>query len=100
MRPKKYLNGQEDLQFHTRAFIPRKKALAANQGLYSGFLAAGLIWSLFISDLFWQRNIALFFLSCILTAAIYRALTAGRAIFFKQGLPALAALVLVLWPSC
>ncbi|WP_353184062.1 DUF1304 domain-containing protein [Parapedobacter lycopersici] len=69
------------------------KNLAANQGLYNGFLAAGLIWSLLIEDAHWQQHVALFFLGCVIIAAIYGALTAAKSIFFKQGLPALIAFV-------
>lgn len=76
-------------------FTPTKK-LAANQGLYNGFLAAGLIWSFFISDAEWSFNIALFFLCCVLIAGIYGAVTAHRKIFFVQGLPALLAIAAVL----
>ncbi|MGY5253477.1 DUF1304 domain-containing protein [Sphingobacterium spiritivorum] len=72
------------------------KGLAANQGLYNGFLAAGLIWSFFIEDLIWQKNIALFFLGCIIVAGIYGAISASRKIFFVQALPAIMALVFVL----
>lgn len=73
------------------------KALAANQGLYNGFLAAGLIWSLFISENMWQYNIALFFLGCVIVAAAFGAITADRSIFFKQGVPALVGFILVLF---
>lgn len=76
--------------------FPETKALAANQGLYNGFLAAGLIWSLLIRDSVWQYNVAFFFLACVATAGIYGALTADRKIFFTQALPALIALVLIL----
>jgi putative membrane protein len=69
------------------------KALAANQGLYNGFLAAGLIWSLFINEQSWQEHIASFFLICIIMAGIYGALTASRKIFYAQALPALLALL-------
>lgn len=72
------------------------KGLAANQGLYNGFLAAGLIWSLLITDSIWQHNIALFFLGCIVVAAIFGAISADKSIFFKQGVPALVGLILVL----
>lgn len=72
------------------------KGLAANQGLYNGFLAAGLIWSLLITDSIWQHNIALFFLGCIIVAAIFGAISADKSIFFKQGVPALVGLILVL----
>ncbi len=74
----------------------KTKALAANQGLYNGFLSAGLIWSLLISDPVWSDHVATFFLSCVLVAGIYGALTAQKSIFFVQGLPALIGLVLVL----
>lgn len=70
------------------------KALAANQGLYNGFLAAGLIWSLFIEDPAWQTNVAYFFLGCVIVAGIYGALTAQKSIFFVQALPAIVALLL------
>lgn len=69
------------------------KVLAANQGLYNGFLAAGLIWTFFIEDLLWQQNIAMFFLSCIIVAGIFGAATADKKIFFVQALPALITLV-------
>jgi putative membrane protein len=72
------------------------KALAANQGLYNGFLSAGLIWSLTISDPLWSRNVSLFFLSCVIVVGIYGALTAQRSIFFVQALPAIIAAALVL----
>jgi putative membrane protein len=73
------------------------KVMAANQGLYNGFLAAGLIWSLCIGDVDWQKNIALFFLACVAVAGIYGALTASRKIFFVQALPAIIAIALVLF---
>ncbi len=76
-------------------FTPTK-GLAANQGLYNGFLASGLIWSFFIKDTTWQFNIALFFLICILVAALYGTVTASKKIFFTQGLPALLALVFLI----
>lgn len=67
------------------------KALAANQGLYNGFLAAGLIWSYFIDDVVWQSNVALFFLGCVIVAGLYGTFTASKKIFFVQALPALIA---------
>ena len=76
--------------------FPPTKVLAANQGLYNGFLAAGLIWSLLISDPVWQVNVALFFLGCVAVAGVYGALTASRRIFFVQALPALLALAALL----
>lgn len=72
------------------------KALAANQGLYNGFLAAGLIWSLCISNPEWSMNVSIFFLSCISIAGAYGAYSAQRSILFIQTIPALLALVLML----
>lgn len=72
------------------------KALAANQGLYNGFLAAGLIWSFFIGDALWSDNVALFFLGCIAVAGMYGAATAQRSIFFIQTLPAAIAIACIL----
>lgn len=76
-------------------FAPTK-VLAANQGLYNGFLAAGIIWSFFISDKTWSTNVAIFFLSCVIVAGVYGAITASKKIFFIQALPALIALGAVL----
>ncbi len=70
--------------------------LAANQGLYNGFLAAGLLWSLVIGELRWALKVRAFFLLCILAAGVYGGLTAIRTIFYVQALPALIALI-VLW---
>ena len=72
------------------------KGLAANQGLYNGFLAAGLIWTFFIADPAWKTNVAVFFLSCVIVAGTYGAITASRKIFFVQALPAITALLAVL----
>jgi putative membrane protein len=72
-------------------FAPTK-VMAANQGLYNGFLAAGLIWALLITDPLWSRQVAMFFTGCVAVAGIYGALTASRRIFFVQALPALLAL--------
>ena len=79
-------------------FKPTKK-LAANQGLYNGFLATGLIWSFFIENPEWQKNIQLFFLGCVIMAGIYGALSASKKIFFVQALPAILALAFVLISS-
>ena len=73
-------------------FTPTK-TLAANQGLYNGFLAAGLIWTYFINDPVCKTNIAIFFLGCVIIAGIYGAFTASKKIFFVQSLPAILALV-------
>lgn len=71
----------------------KTKVMAANQGLYNGFLAAGLIWSLFISDVVWSKNVALFFLICVLVAGIYGALTASKRILYVQAIPALLGIL-------
>lgn len=70
--------------------------LAKNQGLYNGFLAAGLIGSFFVIDPAFQETIRLFFLGCITLAGIFGALTAKPSIFFVQALPAMIAAVVVL----
>lgn len=88
--------GKKTFRALPRHLFPETKALAANQGLYNGFLAAGLIWSLLISDPVWYRNVALFFLGCVAVAGIFGAVTAARSIFYKQALPALIGIVLVL----
>lgn len=78
-----------------KELFPQTKAMAANQGLYNGFLAAGLIWTFFIENSEWQTNVAIFFLACVAIAGIYGALTVERKIFFVQTLPALIALALL-----
>ena len=70
------------------------KVLAANQGLYNGFLAAGLVWGLALgAD---GANVKIFFLACVLVAGLYGAATASRKILFVQALPAAIGLALVL----
>lgn len=69
------------------------KTLAANQGLYNGFLSAGLIWSLLISDPIWAANVASCFLIFVAIAGIYGAKTASRKIIFVQTVPAVLALI-------
>lgn len=74
------------------------KTLAANQGLYNGFLAAGLLWSLFIKDQEWHTNVALFFLLCVMIAGLFGAVTASKKILYIQALPALVAIMcLMIW---
>jgi putative membrane protein len=72
------------------------KTMAANQGLYNGFLAAGLIWTFFIHDAAWQFNVSLFFLVCIAIAGLYWAYSVSKRIFFIQALPAIVAIALLL----
>jgi putative membrane protein len=79
----------------TQAFAEETKALAANQGLYNGFLAAGLVWGAVASDpVGFQATV--FFLICVAVAGLYGAATAGRRIVFVQTVPAAVGLVLVL----
>ncbi|HIF5802540.1 DUF1304 domain-containing protein [Vibrio parahaemolyticus] len=80
----------------TREFAQSTKVLAANQGLYNGFLAVGLLWGLIHPSDWFGVQIQLFFLSCVCIAAVYGAMTAKRSILIVQGLPALIALVTVL----
>ncbi len=77
-------------------FAEKTKAMAANQGLYNGFLAAGLIWGLLHSNLAFGLQLQIFFLACVIIAAIYGALTVTKSILFVQGLPALLALIVLI----
>lgn len=75
-------------------FAAASKVLAANQGLYNGFLAAGLIWALWLgAD---GRGVALFFLTCVLIAGLYGAATVSRRILFVQAVPSALAIAAVL----
>ena len=78
----------------TREQAEQSKVLAANQGLYNGFLAAGLFWSLTRGDD--ARAIAIFFLVCVIAAGLFGAATASRKILWVQALPATVALAVVL----
>lgn len=82
----------------TPEFSKSTKVLAANQGLYNGFLAAGLFWSLLSHDAGDALERKTFFLGCVIVAGIYGGITVGRRLFFVQGVPALLALALV-WLS-
>lgn len=79
----------------TPEFAEQTKVLAANQGLYNGFLAAGLAWSL-IAPSTYAKALALFFLGCVLVAGIYGGFTANRRIWVVQALPAAVALAVVI----
>ena len=72
------------------------KVLAANQGLYNAFLAAGLIWSLLIKDKTWATNVATCFLIFVATAGMFGAYTASPKILLVQTVPAAVALILLL----
>jgi len=80
-----------------KEFAEQTTTLASNQGLYNGFLAAGLIWSFFASN--FATELRLFFLSCIIIAGVFGAITANRTILWVQGLPAILALTLVVMNS-
>jgi putative membrane protein len=77
----------------TQEAATASKVLAANQGLYNGFLAAGLFWGLSLGDA--GASIKVFFLLCVLVAGLYGAATASRRILFVQAVPALVGLALV-----
>lgn len=82
--------------FPAELFGPTK-VMAANQGLYNGFLAAGLFWALlFIKDVTWKKNVVLFFLICVAVAGVYGALSVSKSIFFVQALPAIIAILCLL----
>ena len=72
----------------------RVKIMMANQGLYNGFLSTGLIWSIFETGVF-QVQLAIFFLSCVVCAAIYGAVTVSYRILLMQGVPAILALLAI-----
>ena len=75
----------------TAEFAAQSRTLAANQGLYNGFLAAGLIWGIFAGD-----AVKIFFFCCVIIAGIFGTLTVSKRIFYIQALPALIGLVLLL----
>ncbi|HKE46935.1 MAG TPA: DUF1304 domain-containing protein [Rhodanobacteraceae bacterium] len=77
----------------TAEFAEASKKLAANQGLYNGFLAAGLVWGLSLGDAGYA--IKLFFLGCVVVAGVFGAMTVSRKILWVQALPAAAALAMV-----
>lgn len=78
---------------HTAQAAAASKVLAANQGLYNGFLAAGLIWGLSLGAA--GTAVKVFFLLCVLLAGLYGAATASRKILFVQALPAAITLATV-----
>ena len=82
----------------TQEVADSSAVLAANQGLYNGFLAAGLLWGLVFYGIGAGRPILTFFLLCVIVAGVYGAATVSRRILFVQSVPAAVALVLV-WLS-
>lgn len=77
----------------TQAAATASRVLAANQGLYNGFLAAGLFWGLSLGQA--GHDVKVFFLLCVLVAGLYGAATASRKILFVQAIPAAISLVLL-----
>ena len=77
----------------TQAAATASKVLAANQGLYNGFLAAGLFWGLSLGEA--GHPVKVFFLCCVLIAGLYGAATANRKILFIQAIPAAIGLILL-----
>ena len=77
----------------TADFASKTKALAANQGLYNGFLAAGLVWGLWHPVSEFSEQIQLFFLLCVTVAGVYGGVTVKPRIFFIQSVPALVAIM-------
>jgi putative membrane protein len=73
------------------------KVLAANQGLYNGFLAAGLVWSLLPMSRLFSFDLKVFFLGCVIVAALYGGYSVSRRIFLIQGSPAILALIVTLF---
>ena len=78
----------------TPEFAAASKSLAANQGLYNGFLAAGLVWGLAMGEAGVQVKV--FFLACVVIAGVFGAATASRSILFVQAIPGILALALLL----
>jgi len=76
----------------TPEFAAASRTLASNQGLYNGFLAAGLAWGAFLGT----NAISIFFLGCVIVAGVFGAVTVSRKIFWVQALPGIVALALVL----
>jgi putative membrane protein len=81
----------------TPEFAEQSAALAANQGLYNGFLAAGLVWGVLHGDPFFGRQLQMFFLACVVAAGIMGALTVSKRILYVQSMPALVGLVAGFW---
>lgn len=78
----------------TQEQAQQSAVLAANQGLYNGFLAVGLLWSVWASELI-SKQLSIFFLSCVIIAALYGAYSVSKKIFIIQGVPAILAMIFV-----
>lgn len=81
---------------HSKEEAEKTKVLAANQGLYNGFIAAGLVWGLLHPNPDSGSQIVLFFLGCVIIAGIYGGLTAKKSILYIQALPALVTVILLM----
>jgi putative membrane protein len=79
----------------TPEFAAASRTLAANQGLYNGFLGAGLVWGLFLGSA--GIPVKIFFLACVIIAGLFGGFTANRKILFVQALPGIIALTLILF---
>lgn len=89
--------GIKTFGLESKEFAQKTKVLAANQGLYNGFLAAGLIWSILIENEVFSKAIASFFLSCIIIAGIYGAYSTKKIrLFYIQSIPAIVILSFLL----
>ena len=85
--------GIKTFGLESKEYAEKTKVLAANQGLYNGFLTAGLIWSIIIKDL----NVAMFFLCCVAVAGIYGAYSTKKIrLFYLQAVPAIITLIVTL----
>ncbi|RBA22921.1 DUF1304 domain-containing protein [Herminiimonas fonticola] len=78
----------------TKEFSAASKVLAANQGLYNGFLAAGLVWGMWLGSA--GASVKIFFLACVVVAGVFGAATSSKKILFVQALPGAIALALVI----
>ena len=78
-------------------FAVKSAAIAANQGLYNGFLAAGLLWSVVSSNALFARQLKIFFLGCVLVAGLYGFYSVSQTILYVQAIPAAIVLTLVLF---
>ncbi len=81
----------------SKEFFQKTRSMAANQGLYNGFLAAGLLWAMLAPDPVMAKQLRVFFSACVTAAGIYGGFSVQRSIIFIQAGPALLALVLLLF---
>lgn len=87
--------GRKVFKSFPKELFAQTKVMAANQGLYNGFLAGGLIWTFFIDNVEWRMKVAIFFLVCIAIAGVFGAFTADRKILFVQTIPAVITIALL-----